>query len=138
MQRQVAREFDLEVPIDRPALRDRIADPNARRRLNRLLHPPVIEEYEKFQWGVVEIPLLLETVGQGRFDAIWVVTCGKEIQVQRLAERVGSTALALQLLATQIESRAKCAFADAIVRTDQPLDLVSQSVREQCRLLFPV
>lgn len=137
VQQRIAADFDLPLPIDRVLLRDRISDPQARRHLNRLLHPSVIQMYESFPYGVVEIPLLLETAGQGRFDAIWVATCGRELQVQRLAERVGSVPLAIQLLATQLDSRTKCAFADTIVRTDQPLDLVSQSVREQCRLFFP-
>lgn len=70
--------------------------------LERLLHPKVREDYESWLAGlddsvevaVVEIPLLYETGGETRFDAVVVVTAPEEVRAARrpgrpIAERSG-------------------------------------------------
>jgi dephospho-CoA kinase len=59
--------------------------------LERLLHPRVREEYESWLAGlddsvdvaVVEVPLLYETAGEERFDAVVVVTAPEELRAAR-------------------------------------------------------
>ena len=59
--------------------------------LERLLHPRVRDEYESWLGGlddsvdiaVVEIPLLYETGGEERFDAVVVVTAPEEVRSAR-------------------------------------------------------
>ncbi len=70
--------------------------------LERLLHPRVREDYEDWLAGlddsvdvaVVEIPLLYETGGETRFDAVVVVTAPEEVRAARrpgwpIAQRSG-------------------------------------------------
>jgi len=57
--------------------------------LERLLHPRVVEAQRRWREGVtaplavVEIPLLYETGGETRFDAVVVVTAPAQIREQR-------------------------------------------------------
>ena len=78
------------------------ADRAALEWLEQLLHPRVQAEYETWLAGlddsvdvaVVEIPLLYETGGETRFDAVVVVTAPEEVRAARrpglpIAERSG-------------------------------------------------
>jgi dephospho-CoA kinase len=64
-------------------------DPNELRWLEALLHPRVVRAYQKWaaeqnaQLTVTEIPLLYETGGEGRFDAVVVITAPAEVRRQR-------------------------------------------------------
>jgi dephospho-CoA kinase len=73
---------------------------------------------------------LLETCLQAAFDRVWVVTCGPEVQLQRLVLRLGEESLAKQLLATQLPSAVRRAFADEIIRTNSNEDDVKRCIRQ--------
>ncbi|MCH8273378.1 MAG: dephospho-CoA kinase [Armatimonadetes bacterium] len=105
-----------------------LLEPHFRRRLNALLHAPVLRlllermELEGSGPCFAEVPLLIETACQNRFDRVWVVDAGAKERMRRLKERLrGDEAQARALLATQLPTEAKLPFADRIVRTNRPV-----------------
>lgn len=131
VQAALASELGCSPPVDRQAVRDRLAlDPAFRRVLNRLTHPVILRRLESVSARFVEVPLLIEACLQERFDRVWVVTCGWEEQLRRVAERLGSREKARLLIATQLPTRAKLAFADAVIRTNRPESDVQALVAE--------
>lgn len=102
--RAVVGEFGPQVlaedgSLDRPAVgRLVFADPDARRRLEQIVHPLVraraAEVEDEAPAGSVvvhDIPLLVET-GQGdRFEVVVVVDSPEELQVERMTEQRGWT-----------------------------------------------
>lgn len=119
--------LDEEASVD--AIRARVSeDSEFRRWLNHLLHAATLRRMLESEAQVFEVPLLIETCTQGRFDRVWVATCGKEEQMRRLIERTGDRATAEKLLATQLPTEVKAAFADRILRTNVPLSHVQSDV----------
>jgi dephospho-CoA kinase len=95
-----ARVLDDQGRLDRAGLRRRIfGDPEARRRLDALVHPAVArrlqEELEAVRAedpagvAMVDVPLLFETRTQDRYHAVVVVWAPPETRIQRLMERDG-------------------------------------------------
>jgi dephospho-CoA kinase len=114
--------------VDRAALgRMVFGKPAALRRLEGILHPLVREEAARFvararargeDLVVLDIPLLLETGGERRCDAVVVVTAPAFIQRARVLARPGMTeARFAQILAQQMPDRQKRARADFVVET---------------------
>ncbi|CAN5180942.1 hypothetical protein BH18ACT12_BH18ACT12_23570 [soil metagenome] len=99
MRREVAERFGTEVigpdGVDRAAVaRVVFNDPHELDWLEELLHPKVVQEH--FAWReelaraqnpphvtVTEVPLLYETGGEKRFDAVVVITAPPELRAQR-------------------------------------------------------
>jgi len=74
------------------------SDPDARRELNRLVHPKVIAEEKRLlaqaerkgvQIGVVDAALMIETGTYRDYDRLVVVYCPREVQLERLVARDG-------------------------------------------------
>ena len=119
-ERELAELLQRPLPLDRAEMRTRMtADKDLRRSINRLMHRLVVERLAGLRADVVEVPLLIETCMMSLFDEIWVVTCGPEEQLKRLAARLGSADEARRLIATQLPTRVKCVFANEVIRTDQ-------------------
>lgn len=119
-------------PVSPEVLRAAIlADPHKRNQVNRIMHPRVIAAIESSDAIFFEVPLLIETCLHGKFDEVWVVTCGRVEQVRRLAERYGDIQVAEAAIATQLPSSTKVPFADVIVRTNEPIDLVRIHVSDE-------
>ena len=117
----VARAASLDVSFARAELMERLSSrPESRRAVNRVLHPYIVDALAETGAEFIEVPLLVETGLQDRFEEVWVVTCGVEEQVRRLVERVGDKAAAQQILALQLPTTAKVPFADVILRTNEP------------------
>lgn len=80
---------------ERAALAERVfGDPEAREKLERLIHPRVVEAQRAWldalatrseppAAAVVEVPLLYETGAEARFDAVVVVTAPEELRRAR-------------------------------------------------------
>lgn len=120
VQTGLAKLLGQPFPIMRADVRKAIvASPVVRRALNHLTHPLLLDAIHKSDAAVFEVPLLVETCLLGEFDRIWVVTCGPEQQLERLSQRIGPQD-AKALIETQLPTRAKTPFADAIVRTNEP------------------
>src|SRR4051794_14669995 len=104
------------------------ADAEARRDLERIVHPAVyraiaagIRAFELTDHPplvVVDVPLLYETRHQGDFDVVIAAVCSPELQVQRLVARGLSEREAAERLAAQMAAAEKASRADYTIRTD--------------------
>ena len=93
--------YDRAGKVDRGSLAARVTgDPAALARLEAIVHPLVrrVEmdflaqaERDGHAVALLDIPLLLETGGDKRVDAIVVVTAPAEVQRQRVLDRPGMT-----------------------------------------------
>lgn len=86
--------------VDRRALAAIVfADPQARRDLERIVHPAVYaaigDWFDRLppstRWAVADIPLLFETGRQAEFDRVVVVACTPAEQLRRVMARDGLT-----------------------------------------------
>lgn len=87
--------------VDRAKLSERVVGrPHAMRRLEAIVHPLVREEEGAFLRRsaadrhaliVLDVPLLFETGGEGRVDAVLVVTADPDVQAERVLGRPGMT-----------------------------------------------
>jgi dephospho-CoA kinase len=114
--------------VDRAALGRRVfGDPAALRRLEAILHPLVRAASVRFlartrgrrqDLAVLDVPLLFETGGEKRCDAVVVVSAPPFVQRGRVLARPGMTEARLaQILAQQMPDREKRARADFVVET---------------------
>ena len=112
--------------IDRAALSALIAaDPSVLPRLEGIVHPIVRRRQERFLMAAaqrrapliaLDIPLLFETGGEGRCDAVLVVSAPAFVQRARVLARPEMTADKLALiLARQMPDAEKCARADFVI-----------------------
>jgi dephospho-CoA kinase len=126
--------------IDREKLAARVVgDPAALKRLEAIVHPLVRREEERFlaaarkngaKVAVLDIPLLFETGGDQRVDAVVVVTAPAEVQRARAFERPGmSEEKFAALLAKQLPDAEKRRRADFVVDTSQGFDSARAQVR---------
>ncbi|MDA8216307.1 MAG: dephospho-CoA kinase [Dehalococcoidales bacterium] len=131
----VAQKFGHEVigadgGVDRQALaRIVFADPRALGKLERLVHPAVRREVDeriarsRAPVLVVEAIKLIESGMYRRYDQIWVVTCTREQQIERLVrERHMLREEAVQRINAQPPPEEKLPFADVIVDNSGSLD----------------
>lgn len=117
--REIAQAVGAGMTIDAAQLRDKLfQSPGARRAVNRIMHPRIVEAMMSSDADFVEVPLLIETCLQGAFDEVWVVTCGPEEQERRLLLRYGQTASIGRIMGSQLPSEVKIAFADVVIRTN--------------------
>jgi dephospho-CoA kinase len=117
-----------------------VGDPAAMRRLEQIVHPMLRAYHQKFlhdceQAGapvaVVDVPLLFETGGETRVDAVVVVTTSPEIQRQRVLARDNMTSAMLEaILARQLPDAEKRRRADFVVDTSHGLDPVRARIRD--------
>ena len=103
------------------------ADKAAFRRLEEIVHPLVAREQMKFleknanaPMVVLDIPLLFETGGHERMDAVVVCSAASHIQRARVLERPGMTEEKLDhILSRQVPDEEKRAKAHFVIVTDQ-------------------
>jgi dephospho-CoA kinase len=119
--------------VNRAALSMQLAGNEAGfKKLEAIVHPLVGEENRKFmaqavaggaEMVVQDIPLLFETGGHTRMDAVVVVSAPSHIQRQRVLARPGMTPEKLdQILSRQMPDAEKRAKAHFVVETDKGLD----------------
>ncbi|MGY4304926.1 dephospho-CoA kinase [Bradyrhizobium sp. USDA 4369] len=127
--------------VDRSKLSAKVVgDPEAIRRLEAIVHPMLRSYHQDFldkaaesgvPVAVVDVPLLFETGGDKRVDAVVVVSTSPEIQRQRILARGTMTEQALDaLLARQMPDAEKRARADFVVDTSNGLDPVRARIRD--------
>jgi dephospho-CoA kinase len=115
-----------------------LGKPEALRRLEAIIHPLVREEEEAFlarcrqegaELAIIDVPLLLETGGESRCDAVLVVTAPAEVQRQRVLARPGMTPEKLDaILSRQMPDAEKRRRAHFIVDTSRGLVAAERQV----------
>ena len=127
--------------VDRNKLSARVVhDPAAIKQLEQIVHPMLGASRQKFlddaersgaPVAVVDVPLLFETGGEKRVDAVVVVTTTPEIQRQRSLARDNMTSEKLDaILARQLPDAEKRRRADFVVDTSHGLDPVRIRIRD--------
>jgi dephospho-CoA kinase len=127
--------------VDRSKLGQRVlGDKEAIARLEQIVHPLVTKARERFLTeaersgaavAVLDVPLLLETGGDRRCDAVVVVSAPADMQRARASERPGMSEDKLAvILAKQMPDAEKRARADFVVDTSLGFDAARAQVRE--------
>jgi dephospho-CoA kinase len=127
--------------VNRDVLGHRVlGDAAAVKMLEEIVHPLVQKAEERFlaeaeragaTVAVLDIPLLFETGGEKRCDAVVVVSAPSEVQRVRAFERPGMTEQKFHgILANQMPDAEKRARADFVVDTSRGLDAARVQVRD--------
>jgi dephospho-CoA kinase len=127
--------------VDRTKLSAKVVhDPAAIKQLEQIVHPMLgasrrkfLEEAERSGAPVVvmDIPLLFETGGEKRVDAVVVVSTDPATQRERILARGTMTNEALDaILARQLPDAEKRKQADFVVDTSHGLDPVRTAIRD--------
>jgi dephospho-CoA kinase len=127
--------------VDREKLAKRVLDdPAAIKKLEGIVHPLVRAAEEHFlteaerknaRVAVLDIPLLFETGGDRRCDAVVVVSAPEEVQHARIFERPSMTAQKFSAIAAnQMPDAEKRRRADFVVDTSKGFDAARAQVRE--------
>lgn len=109
-------------------------------RLNEIVHPAVISEWEKICQQIArqdaeaiilnDVPLLIEAGLQHLFDFIILVYIPPEVQIRRLMERNGLTEEEARIrLEAQLPIQEKVAFADIVFDNSIPYPELEQQVQ---------
>ena len=127
--------------VDRNRLSARVVhDSAAMKRLEEIVHPMLGTSRQKFLQdaessgapvAVVDVPLLFETGGDKRVDAVVVVTTSPELQRERILARPSMTEEKLAaILARQMPDTEKRKRAHFVVDTSHGLDPVRARIRD--------
>jgi dephospho-CoA kinase len=130
--------------VDRVKLGSRVmGDLAALRQLEAIVHPMVQDAEAQFladaeakgaPVALLDIPLLFETGGDRRVDAVVVATAPPEVQRARVLERSGMTEQKLEaMLARQLPDSEKRRRADFVVDTSRGFDDARTQVQEILR-----
>jgi dephospho-CoA kinase len=117
-----------------------VHDPAAMKQLEEIVHPMLGASRQKFLQdaensgapvAVVDVPLLFETGGEKRVDAVVVVTTTAELQRERILARPNMTGEKLAaILARQMPDAEKRKRAHFVVDTSHGLDPVRARIRD--------
>jgi dephospho-CoA kinase len=127
--------------VDRTKLSPLVVhDAAAMKKLEAIVHPLLGRYHKKFlddaeasgaPVAVVDVPLLYETGGEKRVDAVVVVSTDPEQQRKRILARDGMTAEKLDaILARQLPDAEKRKRADFVVDTSHGLEPVRERIGE--------
>lgn len=127
--------------VDRARLSAKVVhDPAAMKRLEQIVHPMLRDHHQKFldeaeragaAVAVVDIPLLYETGGEQRVDAVVVVSTAADVQRARILARENMTPEKLDaILSRQLPDAEKRERADFVVDTSHGLEPVRDQIRE--------
>ena len=132
--------------IDRERLAAKVFDsPAELKKLEAIVHPLVRNAQQEFREdaeksgapiALLDIPLLFETGGDARVDAVVVVTAPAEVQRARLLERPNMTEEKISaMLARQMPDSEKRKRADFLIDTSRGFDAARADVRAILRQL---
>lgn len=125
--------------VDRAALTRALSSPEAWQRLEAIVHPLAAKAERAFLEAqaakgtpvvLLDVPLLYETKGEARVDAVVVVSAPHDIQRRRSLARPGMTPAKFDaILARQLPDVEKRARADFLIETGAGLDYAFEQVR---------
>jgi dephospho-CoA kinase len=124
--------------VDRAALTRAItARADGFQTLEKIVHPLVAQEQQKFladaagaDMVVLDVPLLFETGGHARMDAVVVVSAPAEVQRARVLARAGMSEEKLDhILSRQMPDEDKRRRAHFVVETGEGLDHAFEQVK---------
>lgn len=117
-----------------------LRDPGGFKRLEAIVHPLVREREHAFveeartaghKLVLIDIPLLYETGAEDRVDVVVVVSCGPEVQRQRVLSRPGMTEEKFEaIVARQVPDAEKRRRADFVIDTSKGLEPARRQVDE--------
>jgi len=127
-----------EGEVDREALATQVfRDPDARRRLEAIVHPQVARLFQESvlpyretdRVVVYSVPLLVEAGLRSAFDVVVVVTGGEEGRVARLAaDRGMSEESARARIRSQVSDDERLAVADQVIQNDGTIGELERQV----------
>ena len=130
--------------VDRARLSQVLFEDESRlRTLERIVHPLVREERDKFLAAhsqapvlVLDIPLLFETGGEGDTDAVALVTAPEPVQTERVLGRPGMTEEKFRaILAKQMPDSEKRRRAHFLIETGFGFEHAERRVRAVLRAI---
>jgi dephospho-CoA kinase len=111
------------------------SDPKARKTLEEIIHPRVAEAFDEIVQEspadsviVYQIPILVETKGEDRFDYVITVESNLDLRIARLKERGMKSYEIDARLKTQASDEQRAAIADLIFKNDGDLDQLLRQV----------
>lgn len=118
-----AEMIDANGALDRARMRQQVfADPEARHRLEGILHPLIRArmlaetDASSSPYALLMIPLLLETGQQSLVDRVLVIDLPEALQIRRVQERSGLAPDEIaRILATQVSRTERLAAADDVI-----------------------
>lgn len=139
---ELRRQFGEDVvgpdgAMDRAKMRSlAFRDPEAKARLERLLHPLIREESRRriaaarAPYVVLVVPLLIESPGyRERVSRVAVVDCRPELQIERVQRRSGLSREEVQrILDAQAPREARLSAADDVIDNSGTLDALHKQV----------
>jgi dephospho-CoA kinase len=123
--------------LDRKRMRDHVfADPEAKRKLERLLHPMIREESQRRiaaargPYVVHVVPLLIESPDyRSRVDRVLVIDAPEETQVARVRSRSNlSEDEVRSIMRSQVSRAERLAAADDVINNAGPRDALRKQV----------
>jgi dephospho-CoA kinase len=140
----IARRFGPTVlqsdgTLDRAALATVVfADAHSRQALEDIVHPLVYQRIEHWfgehaeagRLAIADVPLLYETGRQDDFDAVVVVACPPDAQLERLLARGMTPEEAALRLAAQLPIDEKVREADYVIDTSRTREATDRQVIE--------
>ncbi len=136
--------------LDRAALGEIVfSNPERRRELESILHPPIIAEQDRLidevrasrpdAIVIVDAAMMIESGGYRRFDQLVVVHCAPEVQRQRLMARNGiAPEDADRRIAAQMPQDEKLKYATLAIDTGGTLDDTRQRTEAAWRELVRI
>jgi dephospho-CoA kinase len=116
------------------------ADPQARKDLEAIIHPEVVEAIDRWfssldarvhPFAIADVPLLYEASRERDYDVVIVTACELPTQIRRVMARDGiSEGEAKQRIAAQLPIEDKIRRADHVIRTDGLLAATNAQVHE--------
>ena len=111
------------------------ADPKARKTLEEIIHPRVAEAFNEIVQEspedsviVYQIPILVETKSEDRFDYVITVESNLDLRIARLKERGMKRYEIDARLKTQASDEQRAAIADLVFKNDGDLDQLLRQV----------
>ena len=124
--------------LDRNKLRQIIyTDPSQKKILENILHPLIYKEMQQqistydFPYGILSIPLLLETKHQNNVDRILVIDCQEQAQINRVMQRDNLSANEVQqIMQNQCSRSERLGHADDVIENTQGISSLKKRVQQ--------